>query len=85
MTRCVDTGAQFWRRVLGASALGLLILGVSPVYPLLLVGIAVVAASHSIWHLPASASLSHHYSERRGVTLAIHGVGGSVGTWLGRW
>ena len=83
----VDALRRHWGTVLaaclGASALGLLILGVSPVYPLLLVGIAIVAASHSIWHLPASASLSHHYSERRGVTLAIHGVGGSVGDVAG--
>ena len=83
----VDSLRRYWGPVLagclGASALGLLILGVSPVYPLLLIGIAIVAASHSIWHLPASASLSHHYSERRGVTLAIHGVGGSVGDVAG--
>ncbi len=83
----VDALRRYWGTVLaaclGASALGLLILGSSPVYPLLLVGIAVVAISHSIWHLPASAALSHHYSERRGVTLAIHGVGGSVGDVAG--
>ncbi len=83
----VDSLRRYWGPVLagclGASTLGLLILGVSPVYPLLLIGLAIVAASHSIWHLPASASLSHHYSERRGVTLAIHGVGGSVGDVAG--
>ena len=83
----VDAMRRYWGPVLagclGASALGLLILGISPVYPLLLLGIAIVAASHSIWHLPASASLSQHYSERRGVTLAIHGVGGSVGDVAG--
>ena len=58
-------------------------MGVSPVYPLLLVGMAVVAISHSIWHLPASASLSHHFPERRGVALSAHGVGGSVGDVAG--
>ncbi len=83
----VDALRKYWGPLLagclGASALGLLVLGVSPVYPLLLVGMAVVAASHSIWHLPASASLSRHFSQRRGITLAIHGVGGSVGDVAG--
>lgn len=50
---------------------------------LLLVGMAVVAVSHSIWHLPASASLSHHFPHRRGAVLAAHGVGGSVGDVAG--
>ncbi|MDA1128391.1 MAG: MFS transporter [Chloroflexi bacterium] len=66
-----------------ASGLGSLLMGVSPVYPLLLVGVAVVAISHSLWHLPASASLSHHFASRRGVMLSFHGVGGSVGDVAG--
>ncbi len=81
----VDALRKYWGPLLatclGASALGLLVLGLSPVYPLLLVGMAILAASHSIWHLPASASLSHHFSQRRGVTLAIHGVGAVWATW----
>lgn len=68
---------------LGASCLGSLVMGASPVYPLLLLGIAVVAMSHSIWHLPASASLSYHVSHRRGMALAFHGVGGSIGDVVG--
>ncbi len=68
---------------LGATCLGSLIMGVSPVYPLLLLGIAVVGMSHSIWHLPASASLSYHVPHRRGMALAFHGVGGSVGDVVG--
>ena len=79
----VDVLRKYWGPLLaaclGASALGSLVMGVSPVYPLLLVGMAIVAISHSIWHLPASASLSHHFGQRRGMALAIHGVGGSVG------
>ncbi len=68
---------------LGASSIGSLVMGVSPVYPLLLLGIAVVGMSHSIWHLPASASLSYHVPHRRGMALAFHGVGGSVGDVVG--
>ena len=83
----VDLLRRYWTLLLagclGAAALGSLLMGVSPVYGLLLVGIAVVAISHSIWHLPASASLSYHFAERRGTALAFHGVGGSVGDVVG--
>jgi MFS family permease len=67
----------------GASGLGSLLMGISPVYPLLLLGVAVVSVSHSLWHLPAAASLSHHFPSRRGVMLSFHGVGGSVGDVAG--
>ena len=83
----VDVLRRYWGPLLasclGASALGCLIMGVSLVYPLLLVGMAIVAISHSIWHLLASASLSHHFPHRRGLVLAAHGVGGSVGDVAG--
>ena len=83
----VDILRRYWGQLLaaclGISAVGCLVIGVSPVYPLLLVGMAVVAVSHSIWHLPASAALSHHFPHRRGAVLAAHGVGGSVGDVAG--
>ena len=67
----------------GASGLGSFLMGASPVYPLLLIGVAVVSVSHSLWHLPAAASLSLHFPNRRGTMLAFHGVGGSVGDVAG--
>ena len=83
----VDLLRRFWGFLLagclGLAALGSLVMGVSPVYWLLLIGIAVVALSHSVWHLPASTSLSHHFSERRGTALAMHGVGGGIGDVVG--
>ena len=83
----VDIIRRYWglllAAMLGACALGSLVIGVSPFYVLLMFGIAVVAASHSIWHLPASSSLSYHYAERRGTALSIHGVGGSIGDVAG--
>ena len=66
-----------------ASGLGCLIMGVSPYYPMLLIGMAVVTISHSVWHLPAAASLSHHVPERRALALSIHGVGGGIGDVAG--
>ena len=83
----VDILRRHWGQLLAGclavSGLGCLAMGVSPVYPLLLLGMAVVAISHSIWHLPASASLSHHFPEHRGIVLAAHGVGGGVGDAVG--
>ncbi len=51
-------------------------------YYLLLFGMAVVALAASIWHLPAMASLSHHFSHRKGTALSFHGVGGQIGDVL---
>ena len=83
----VDILKRYWGLLLagcvGLGGIGSLALGVSPVYALLLFGIGIVAASHSIWHLAASASLSHHFAERRGTALAIHGVGGGIGDVAG--
>ena len=83
----IDMLRKWWGWLLAAcvaaSGLGSLLMGVSPVYPLLLAGVAVVAVSHSLWHLPASASLSHHFADRRGVMLSFHGVGGSIGDVAG--
>ena len=83
----VDVLRRYWGLLLaaclGAAAVGSLAMGFSPAYPLLLVGMGVVAASHSLWHLPAQASLSHHFPEKRGLALSFHGVGGSIGDVAG--
>ena len=83
----IDPLRRYWGLILavciGGISLGALLLGLSPVYPLLLAGIAIIAISHSIWHLPASASLSYHFSQRRAMALSFHGVGGSIGDVAG--
>ncbi len=61
---------------------GWLIIGLAPTYYVLLIGMAVVALAASIWHLPAMASLSHHFSHRKGTALSFHGVGGQIGDVL---
>jgi len=82
-----DLLRKHWGLVLalcmGMFGLGWLIMGLSPVYPVLLVGMAIVSTASSMWHLPSVASLSHYFSHRRGVALSIHGVGGSIGDVLG--
>ena len=62
---------------------GWLVMGLAPIYPVLLVGMGIVAMAASIWHLPATAALSHHFSHRRGSALSFHGIGGNVGDVLG--
>ena len=46
---------------------------------LVLVGTAIVASAASMWHLPAMASLSHHFAHRKGTALSFHGIGGNIG------
>jgi sugar phosphate permease len=86
----VDLLRRHWGLVLaGAMAvfgLGWLVMGLSgqaPSYPVLLVGMGMVAAAASIWHLPAVAALSHHFAHRRGAALSFHGIGGNIGDVLG--
>jgi sugar phosphate permease len=86
----VDLLRRHWGLVLaGAMAvfgLGWLVMGLSgqaPSYPVLLVGMGMVAAAASIWHLPAMAALSHHFAHRRGSALSFHGIGGNIGDVLG--
>ena len=82
-----DAVRRFWGTLLAgcllAAALGALVMGLSTAYLLLLAGIALLAAAHSIWHLAASGSLSYYFANRRGTALSLHGVGGSVGDVAG--
>lgn len=66
-----------------AFGIGWLIVGLAPIYPLLLLGMAIVSAASSLWHLPVTAALSHRFAERRGFALSIHGVGGNIGDIVG--
>ena len=81
-----DALRKHWGLVLalcmGFFGIGWLIIGIAPHYYVLLFGMAVVALAASIWHLPAMASLSHHFSHRRGTALSFHGVGGQIGDVL---
>ena len=82
-----DLLRRYWGLVLALCmagfGLGWLVMGVSPVYGVLLLGMALVSASSSLWHLPAMASLSHHFSHRRGTALSFHGIGGNIGDVAG--
>ena len=64
-------------------ALGWLLIGISPTYPLLICGMMVVAVAGSVWHLPSLAVLGLQFSKTRGTAMAIHGAGGSIGDIFG--
>jgi MFS family permease len=81
---------KYWGLVLAFCmflfGIGWLVMAVSgwiPMYPLLLLGMALVGAAATIWHLPAMSALSHHFSHgHRGTALSFHGVGGQLGDVL---
>lgn len=78
-----DALRRYWGLVLALCMAvfggGWFIIALAPSYYVLLVGMAVVALAASIWHLPAMASLSRHFSHRKGAALSFHGVGGQIG------
>jgi FSR family fosmidomycin resistance protein-like MFS transporter len=82
-----DMLQRHWGLVLASCmalfGLGWLIMGIAPAYPVLLIGMGIVAAAASMWHLPATAALSRRFIHRRGSALSIHGVGGNIGDVLG--
>ena len=62
---------------------GWLVVGAAPVFPVLLIGIALVAVSSSVIHLPAMAALSQLFPRKLGPVLGFHAVGGNIGDVLG--
>ena len=82
-----DMVRRHWGLVLGGCmglfGLGWLVMGVAPIYLMLLLGMGIVAMSASLWHLPATAALSYQFAHRRASALSFHGVGGNIGDVLG--
>ena len=64
--------------------LSYLIMGLVPVYLLILVALGLVGISHqSLWHPSALSLLSQRYPERRGFMISIHRASGNVGDTVG--
>lgn len=82
-----DALARHWRWLLAtclvAGGLGALVISGSAGYAAVVAGIIIVTVAHSVWHMPASASLSYHFRRRRGMALSFHGIGGGIGDTLG--
>ncbi|MDO8749687.1 MAG: MFS transporter [Dehalococcoidia bacterium] len=68
---------------LGCIAAAYVVLSLAPNYPLVAASMVLVALPPALWHLLAMTSLSRRFTERRGMALALHGVGGNVGDVVG--
>ncbi len=58
---------------------GYIIIGASPVYWTLLIGVTIVGFGTSLWHAPAFGTLAARYPERRGFAMAAHLTGAQIG------
>ncbi|MBG81894.1 MAG: MFS transporter [SAR202 cluster bacterium] len=58
---------------------GYIIIGSSPVYWALLIGVTIVGFGTSLWHAPAFGTLAARYPERRGFAMAAHLTGAQIG------
>ena len=59
------------------------ILGLAANYGVILFAAIIIGISIALWHPPALSVLSNRLSERRGLALSIHGMGGNLGNALG--
>jgi len=82
-----DRLRRYWGALMAVMMIGFgagwLLMGLSGVYALLMVGLVIQSAFMSAWHLPAMGAMSAWFPRRRGMALAIHGVGGSLGDVIG--
>jgi MFS family permease len=82
-----DRLRRYWAIILAACmvlfGLSWLLIGAASVYPLLICGMVLVSVATSVWHLPSMAEISHRFSEKRGASLAVFGIGGSFGDIFG--
>jgi len=60
-------------------AIGYLLIGTTPNYWLLLIGVTIVGCGASFWHAPAFGTLASAYPNRKATAFAVHRVGGSFG------
>lgn len=70
----------FWQVFsLGVCALALLFVGLTGIYALICVFIAVIGATNMLWHPAAISYLSKAYPAQRGFALSIHAMGAGLG------
>ncbi len=82
-----DRFSSSWALVLALSLVGLgvcqALMGTLQGYWPILVASTIAGGATSFWHPAAVAALSYSYAERRGLAIALHGTGGSIGEALG--
>ncbi len=65
------------------AAVSFAVIGASPNYAVLLVGIVFVSIPGALWHLPSTAALSRRFPDRRGFAISMHGFGSNIGNAVG--
>jgi FSR family fosmidomycin resistance protein-like MFS transporter len=61
-----------------AMGIGYSLMGLMPVFTLLLFASGLIGLGTSLWHPAAAASLSNSFPERRATALSVHGMGATV-------
>jgi len=61
-----------------AMGIGYSVMGLMPVFTLLLFTSGLIGLGTSLWHPAAAASLSNSFPERRATALSVHGMGATV-------
>ena len=83
----VDMLKRYWGMMLAGCMFGAGVLftlvGISPNFPILLVTTFFASIPGALWHLPAAASLSQLFPDRRGWAISIHGFGANLGNVAG--
>ena len=83
----IDMLKHRWRMIfagcMGLIAVAWTVTGATPNFTVLVIAVALIALPGTVWHLPAMASLSQRFPERRGLAVSVHGLGGNLGNILG--
>ena len=83
----VDRFRDQWGMMLTAcmvlNVVAFVVIGLSPNWSILLLGVILISIPGSLWHLPAIASLSRRFTDRRAFSISIHSFGSTVGNALG--
>jgi len=76
-----------WVTIVVSALIGLgiayAVLGMAPGYSIVLFAAVIIGISIALWHPPALSVLSARLTERRGLALSIHGMGGNLGNAVG--
>ena len=83
----VDRYRDHWGMMLTAcmvlNVIAFVVIALSPNWGILIIGVILISIPGSLWHLPAIASLSRRFSDRRAFSISIHSFGSTLGNALG--
>ena len=83
----VDRFRNQWGIMLTAcmvlNVIAFVVIGLSPNWGVLIIGVILISIPGSLWHLPAIAALSRRFTDRRAFSISIHSFGSTVGNALG--